>query len=58
MDEFTVLDRSRRLHVAIDDRSRLAYTQLLATERKEDATAFLKSSLAWFDSHGLTVERS
>jgi len=45
------------LHVAIDDRSRLAYTQLLPSERKEDATAFLKSSLAWFKSHGLVVER-
>jgi len=45
------------LHVAIDDRSRLAFTQLLASERKEDAAAFLNSSLAWFRSHGLTVER-
>ena len=45
------------LHVAIDDRSRLAYTALLPSERKEDATAFLNSSLAWFDSHGVTVER-
>jgi transposase InsO family protein len=45
------------LHVAIDDRSRLAYTQLLPSERKEDATAFLKSSLAWFESHGVVVER-
>ena len=45
------------LHVAIDDRSRLAYTQLLPSERKEDATAFLHSSLAWFKRHGVTVER-
>ena len=45
------------LHVAIDDRSRLAYTQVLPTERKEDATAFLNSSLAWFNSHGVVVER-
>jgi transposase InsO family protein len=45
------------LHVAIDDRSRLAYTQLLASERKEDATAFLQSSLAWFNRHGVTVQR-
>jgi transposase InsO family protein len=45
------------LHVAIDDRSRLAYTQVLPSERKEDATAFLHSSLAWFSSHGITVER-
>ena len=45
------------LHVAIDDRSRLAYTQVLPSERKEDAIAFLQSSLAWFKSHGVTVER-
>jgi transposase InsO family protein len=45
------------LHVAIDDRSRLAYTQLLPSERKEDATAFLESSLAWFKHHGVTVQR-
>ena len=45
------------LHVAIDDHSRLAQTQLLPTERKEDATVFLKSSLAWFSSHSVVVER-
>ena len=45
------------LHVAIDDRSRLAYTQVLASERKEDAAAFLQSSLAWFKQHGVIVQR-
>ena len=45
------------LHVAIDDRSRLALTQLLPSERKVDATAFLNSSLAWFSRHGVVVER-
>jgi transposase InsO family protein len=45
------------LHVAIDDRSRLAFTQLLPSERKEDATTFLNSSLAWFRSQGVFVER-
>ena len=45
------------LHVAIDDRSRLAFTQLLRSERQEDATAFLESSLAWFKQHGITVQR-
>ena len=42
------------LHVAIDDRSRLAYSQRLPSERKEDATAFLGSSVAWFKQHGVT----
>ena len=45
------------LHVAVDDRSRLAFTEVLASERQEDATAFLNRSLAWFASHGVTVER-
>ena len=45
------------LHVAIDDRSRLAFTQLLPSERKEDATAFLESSFACFKQHGITVQR-
>jgi len=45
------------LHVAIDDRSRSAYTQLLSNERQEDATAFLQSSLAWFKQHGVAVQR-
>jgi transposase InsO family protein len=45
------------LHVAIDDASRLAYTELLADERKESATAFLSRALAWFAGHGVAVER-
>ena len=45
------------LHVAIDDHSRLAFTEVLASERQDDATAFLDRSLAWFASHGITVER-
>ena len=45
------------LHVAVDDRSRLAYTQVLPSERKQDAIAFFLSSLAWFASHGVIVER-
>jgi transposase InsO family protein len=45
------------LHVGIDDASRLAYTEVLPSERKEDATAFLDRALAWFDRHGVTAER-
>ena len=45
------------LHVAIDDASRLAYTELLPDERKHSAVAFLGRALAWFASHGVTVER-
>jgi len=46
-----------RLHVAVDDTSRLAYTEILPDERKESACAFLTRALAFFQAHGLTVER-
>jgi transposase InsO family protein len=45
------------LHVAIDDASRLAYTELLPDEKKESACAFLDRALAFFKAHGVTVER-
>jgi len=45
------------LHVAVDDASRLAYTELLPDEKKESAVAFLDRALSWFARHGITVER-
>jgi len=45
------------LHVAIDDASRLAYTELLPNQRKESAVAFTRRAIAWFDRHGVSVER-
>ena len=45
------------LHVAVDDASRLAYTELLPDEKKESACAFMARALAFFAAHGLTVER-
>jgi transposase InsO family protein len=45
------------LHVAIDDASRLAYTELLPDERKESAVAFLARARAWFACHGVAIER-
>ena len=45
------------LHVCIDDASRLAYTEILADERKESAVAFLGRALVWFACHGVSVER-
>ncbi|WP_327686388.1 IS481 family transposase [Streptomyces sp. NBC_00467] len=40
------------VHTAIDDHSRLAYSEVLANERKETAAAFRP-----FSEHGITVER-
>lgn len=45
------------LHVCVDDASRLAYTEILPSERKEDTTAFLERAIAWLGRHGVTVER-
>ena len=45
------------LHVAIDDASRLAYTEVLPDEKKESANAFLDHALCFFNSHGVSVER-
>ena len=45
------------LHVCVDDASRLAYTEILPTERKEDTTAFLVRALAWLGRHGVGVQR-
>jgi transposase InsO family protein len=45
------------LHVAIDDASRLAYTEILPSLGQEDATAFLKRAVAWFGKLGVKIER-
>jgi transposase InsO family protein len=45
------------LHVAIDDASRLAYTEILPSLGREDATAFLQRALAWYERLGVRVER-
>lgn len=45
------------LHVAVDDASRLAYTEVLPSLGKEDAVAFLNRALGWFERLGVTVER-
>jgi transposase InsO family protein len=45
------------LHTAIDDCSRLAYTEILPDERKETATAFWHRARAWFAAAGITIER-
>ena len=45
------------LHTAIGDHSRLAYSEILADERKETAAAFWARAHAWFTSAGFTIER-
>jgi transposase InsO family protein len=45
------------LHTATDDRSRLAYTEILADEKKETAAAFLARAHAWYAARGVAIER-
>ena len=45
------------VHVCVDDHSRLGFSQVLASERKEDAVAFLRAAVAWYRRLGIRVER-
>ena len=45
------------VHAAIDDRSRLAYAEILPDERKETASEFMTRALGFFAERGITVER-
>lgn len=45
------------IHNAVDDHSRLAYSELLTDERKETAAGFWDRANAYFASVGITVAR-
>ena len=45
------------LHTAIDGHSRLAYSELLADERKETASAFWVRANTYFSECGITVRK-
>jgi transposase InsO family protein len=45
------------LHTAIDDHSRLAYSEILADERRDTAAAFWGRAHAFFTAAGITVRR-
>jgi transposase InsO family protein len=56
------VQRSRRagwqhVHIAIDDHSRLAYTEVLAGQDKQAGAAFLRRAVAWYAQQGITIER-
>ena len=48
---------SEYVHVAIDDHSRVAYSDILPNEKKESAIAHLKAAVAYYQSLGVTVTR-
>jgi transposase InsO family protein len=45
------------LHIAVDDRSRVAYVEALQDERKETASAFMTRAIGWFLERGVRIER-
>jgi transposase InsO family protein len=45
------------VHIAIDDCTRLAYAEVLPDEKATTAIAFLRRALAFFERHGIQVER-
>ena len=45
------------VHTAIDDHTRLAYSEALPDEKDHTCAGFLHRALAWFAGHGITVRR-
>jgi transposase InsO family protein len=45
------------IHTAIDDHTRLAYSEVLPDEKDPTCAAFLHRALAWFATHGISVQR-
>jgi transposase InsO family protein len=45
------------VHTAIDDHTRLAYSEVLADEKDHTCAAFLHRALAWFAAHGVHIRR-
>jgi transposase InsO family protein len=43
------------IHSAVDDYTRLAYSEVLTDEAKATASAFWERARAWFADHGITV---
>jgi transposase InsO family protein len=46
-----------KVHVAIDDATRLAYVEVLADEQKATAIGFLARAVGWFSEQGITCRR-
>lgn len=48
----------RYIHTALDDRSRLAYSEILDNETGTTAAGFWRRARDWFAAHGITIERA
>ena len=45
------------VHIAIDDCTRLAYAEVLADQTRPTVIGFLKRAVAFYERHGITVQR-
>lgn len=45
------------LHVAIDDHSRLAYSEILPDETGDSSLIFARNAVKWFRKHGVVTQR-
>jgi transposase-like protein len=45
------------IHAAVDDRSRLAYAEVLGDERAPTCAGFLLRAAAFYAAHGITIQR-
>jgi transposase InsO family protein len=46
-----------KVHVAVDDATRLAYVEVLVDEQKPTVIGFLSRAIAWFNSQGIECRR-
>ncbi len=46
----------QHVHAAVDDHSRLAYVEVLPSDRQGNDIAFLERALGWYAAQGITVE--
>jgi transposase InsO family protein len=46
-----------KVHVAVDDATRLAYVEVLADEQKPTVIGFLSRAVAWFNGQGVECRR-
>ncbi|MFQ6539329.1 MULTISPECIES: DDE-type integrase/transposase/recombinase [Aphanothece] len=46
-----------KVHVAVDDATRLAYVEVLADEQKPTVIGFLSRAVAWFNAQGVECRR-
>ena len=44
------------MHIAVDDHSRLAYTEVLPDEKATTAAGFLRRTVAFYRRYGIRVE--